>query len=422
MYNERLAYPVNVVTACDKRFFPYLPVMFLSLLENNPNCGVTLYLLHTELTQEDISVLEQIARKFQARVVPLRIDTSPVAAMPTRERLPLIVYFRLYAADILPQTAERALILDVDLIVRKPLDEFYQTDFEGSLCVACEDEEHNVKPYKDALGVPAGHTYFNAGVLLLNLRQMRRENKTLAYLLQTAGQHLRRLVWLEQDVFNLAFCNRVKCVPAARYNCTPQMFSYLHSRAEEHAFASVVHYLSPDCKPWKFPVASPGSEAQELWWRYAQKTPFYPVLREQYENGLSETLMRQNLALKQYWSAALFWLKTPDRQKRAEAYLLRRGWHRISVYGINPLQEILCMDLTGTRIRIPYLMDSYSEGYSLGFPIRTVRPKETFDGVDAVVVAACAHFEAICRALSHVDFPVISIEELIHGIYQMQEV
>lgn len=55
-------------------------------------------------------------------------------------------YYRLMLLDILPSNVKRMFYFDVDIIVNKSLEDFYNINFEGNDLAACEDDCGNCVP------------------------------------------------------------------------------------------------------------------------------------------------------------------------------------------------------------------------------------------------------------------------------------
>ncbi|OUS75131.1 hypothetical protein B1748_18505 [Paenibacillus sp. MY03] len=407
---------MDILVISSKKFYSYLLVMLASLYENHVGTEINVYVMHSELEAEDFTLLQEQADFYNNHIHPIPIDTSLLAGFPVRQQFPGILYFRMFIADVLPQSVNRVLALDVDIIVRKSLQEFYDTDLDNYYIAACEDLELNTDRFKRKLQIPQGSIYFNAGIMLFNLHKMREEGVGFKYFLQIAGENISRLTWFDQDIFNLALSSKCRIVNATDYNCPPALFEQLYGSAKSHEehFASIIHYLSPNYKPWNATVASPGSIIENLWWDYAQKTPFYEQLRAEYEES-SSNLGQQNRALKLYYAMALLLLKTEDRQRKLEHYFQERNFYKIAVYGVNPMQEILCSDLDKGEVKVSYLIDKNAKGYSNGIEIRN---GSHFDDVDVIIVAACAHFRQIRDYLDD-SCPVLSLETVIYELNKM---
>lgn len=408
---------MDILVISSKKFLSYLPVMLASLYENHAGTEINVYVMHSELEAEDFVLLQEQAELYNNHIHPILIDTSLLVGFPVRQQFPSILYFRMFIADVLPQSVNRVLALDVDIIVRKSLRKFYDTDLENYYAAACEDLELNTARFKQKLQIPEESTYFNAGIMLFNLHKMREEGIGFKYFLQIAEENISRLTWFDQDIFNLALSSKCRILNVTDYNCPPALFDQLYGsdKSREEHFASIIHYLSPNYKPWNSIVASSGSIIENLWWDYAKRTPFYERLRAEYEESLAYNLGRQNLALKMYYAMALLWLKIEDRQRKIDNYFREKNYYKIAVYGVNPMQEILCSDLANGEVKVSYLIDSYAKGYSNGFEIRN---GSHFDDVDVIIVAACAHFRQI---RDHLDdaCPVLSLETVIYDLNKM---
>ena len=71
--------------------------------------------------------------------------------------------------------------LDADIVLCGSIREFYYQSFENNLIVACQDalcDDEEIVKIKDNLGLPKEHIYFNSGVLLLNIEELRKKNKS----------------------------------------------------------------------------------------------------------------------------------------------------------------------------------------------------------------------------------------------------
>lgn len=118
-------------------------------------------------------------------------------------------YTRLYIAEILPQL-DKVIYLDDDIIIQHDLTELYEINVEGYYCAASRDmigersspsfleRLHSLLPY-----------YFNAGVMVLNMKKMRDDNvseKMVDYVLHGIN------FMGNQDAFNMIFDGKVKYI------------------------------------------------------------------------------------------------------------------------------------------------------------------------------------------------------------------
>ena len=410
---------MDFFVATSRAYFPYLTVMLSSLYQNHQGYPVNVYVIHTELLPDDINLLVEQAGKYGCAVHSLKVDLGPVQALATSRTMSHAAYLRMFAIDVLPPEIDRILYLDADIIVRKPLTALFELDMEGYLVAACESPSFNSFYYKTQLGIPNGQTYFNSGVMLLHLKEMRREGITLHTLLEVAKANNRRGICFDQDILNLALGAKLLLLPEEQYNCAPDVFDRLYGDAASKAaaFGSVIHYYQQDQKPWNVPVGMKSSEIRDMWWRYAESSPFDSQLREAYENGLSDRLGTQNAALRLYFGTMIKWMKMEDRRKKMERYFLNHAYHTIALYGANPFQDILCGDLIGSKVEIAYILDTYAKGRINGVEIRN---GAKVDDVDAVVITAFAHKKEMVDRLEAMC-PVISLSAIVDEIIKQAD-
>lgn len=405
---------MNILVCSSKAFFNYLIVMLASLYENNQSHKVNVYVMHSELMPSDIELLNAQAEKYGNEVISVEVSIESLEALPTRQQWPLVLYYRLMAADMLPDSVDKVLSLDIDIIVRKSLHSLFEIDLDQFYIAAAEDAFINTVNYKKGIRLPLQQVYFNAGVFLLNLQKLRSDGIGLRTFLQAAQDQNFQLTVPDQDLLNIVLGSKLKLIEGTSYNCSPILLEQMYGRemANSDSFASIVHYLNPDFKPWATHVGNIGSELEDLWWSYAKRTPFYEELRDNFDQDITRTLVKENITLKLYFRIAHKWMQVENRPQKLERYFIGQGYRNIAIYGLSALSEVLCRDLEGTQVNIKYLIDSYAKGYAHGYEVKN---GTHFEDVNVIVVAACAHFRDIRSRLDD-TCPVISLDEVITEI------
>lgn len=88
------------------------------------------------------------------------------------------IYYRILIPWLLPDSVDRALWLDSDIIISGDIAPFYHLDLVEHCIAACEDggciNRKTRGQDNDRLGLDGKHRYFNSGVLLMNLNLIRR--------------------------------------------------------------------------------------------------------------------------------------------------------------------------------------------------------------------------------------------------------
>lgn len=205
----------------------YLPIVFVSNGAGATMLGVALYSLLASkrpTTFYRIYILEDgLSAGDKEKILSLQaaygcsisfIPIGPVLrSHVTKEfaQWPSTVYGRLFLPSLLPEE-KRVLYLDIDVLVVRDLSEVFAASLGSSLLGAVYQRQDAVAArWKQRLGIPPPYPYFNSGVLLMDLKGMRREGteKRLADYLR---RHEGELVCPDQDVLNAVLYDRVRGV------------------------------------------------------------------------------------------------------------------------------------------------------------------------------------------------------------------
>lgn len=263
-------YPMNVAIATNRKYVSVSLVMLYSLFFHNTDANIHVYIFNCELTDEDQLQFDQLAAAWNQKITLFNItDTSRFEGLPTTKDWTQETYFRLMMPELLSPEIDRILYLDVDTIINKPLRNFYQTDFAGMDLVVCEDLLLN-RAHKDYYQqnfsemADQEFTYFNAGVILWNLSQVR----TL-YTFDTYREKLLHylpiLQCLDQDILNVVHCGKTLTLDWQLYNLPITIAVQNHfPRKDIDDISYIIHFLGP--KPWDPSV--PFKELYQIWKDY----------------------------------------------------------------------------------------------------------------------------------------------------------
>ncbi|HEX7789979.1 MAG TPA: glycosyltransferase family 8 protein [Afipia sp.] len=224
---------MHIVSASDDGFAPHFAAMLHSAWLYHPDAAY--YLLDAGLTRENIRKLNDFAR---ARTISLTIIPC---ADSLAQRLPSIssrgTFARWLAPDVIG--VDRVLYIDADATVVGPLDELYAVDLEGHPIAAIEDGDAEISQQESDLhGIRFGADYFNAGVMVMDLQQWRREDiaaKSFAY----AVANPEKLLVQDQSALNAVLYRRNRKID--------QIWNFFRFR-DLYKLANaprVVHYVGP---------------------------------------------------------------------------------------------------------------------------------------------------------------------------------
>lgn len=252
---------MNILVTLNAGYLKQLTVMLFSLLKANPATSVSLYVLHTSLTETHFEKLKRICPE-RLEIHSIVIPEEFLADAPTSGRYPVEMYYRIFAAQLLPETVDRILYLDPDLVVLNSLETLYTLEFGGNLFAAAShisscSKLNRVNDLR--LSKPKGSSYVNSGVMMMNIDALRREqneDEVFDYI----EAHKSVLMLPDQDVLNAVYATRIMTVDHLRYNLSERCFQLYNLRPENweqpmtldwvRQNTAIVHYCGRN-KPWK---------------------------------------------------------------------------------------------------------------------------------------------------------------------------
>lgn len=220
---------MNVAVCPNNTFTMPCTVLLCSLLENNKNVdSINIYvLIDNSFKNENKTILRELVLRYENACIHFNCIKEEwlkeiSIGKASLVQIPIVTFFRLFIGEILPNNIERVLYLDSDMIIRKNLDELYRTNLENKAVGAVIDtfnyniDMYNNLHYKPSLG------YFNAGMLLINLKYWR-EHDVLKRCLEFIKNYPERMKYLDQDVLNYVLCAEKVFVPLT-YNAQTSFF------------------------------------------------------------------------------------------------------------------------------------------------------------------------------------------------------
>ncbi|MGN1002870.1 MAG: glycosyltransferase family 8 protein [Oscillospiraceae bacterium] len=247
---------MNLLFAINRTFTDLLCGCLRSIVRNGGAAHYDAYILHSDLTEEDIARIRREAGEgMDCRFLP--IDEAAFRDFPETGRYPRQIYYRLAAPLLLPPELDRVLYLDVDLVVINSLEELYHTDFEGSYYVACSHVHSLLTRFNQLrLGVEEGVPYINTGVMLMNLPLLR-EHTTMEQIRETALKKMHTFMLPDQDLLTVMHGEHIKLADTLRYNLNDRILNVHNANPLNEPLdldwvrknTAIIHYFGKN-KPW----------------------------------------------------------------------------------------------------------------------------------------------------------------------------
>lgn len=248
----------NVLVTLDRNYLKVLRTMLYSLSQSDSTGIFTVYVAHNSLTEDDFAALQAVLPRTELIDVPLSEEMFQDA--PISDRYPKEMYYRLFAAQYLPQELDRILYLDPDLVVINSLRSLYEIDFGDNLFAAASHiESRTFKNFnRRRLHLSEQARYINSGVMMMNLSLLRTQQDP-QQIYQFIEEHKNTLLLPDQDVVNALYADRTIFLDPLIYNLGEKYLRLknLHLSKEEklgidwvRQHTAIIHYYGRN-KPWK---------------------------------------------------------------------------------------------------------------------------------------------------------------------------
>jgi len=288
---------VAIMMSTNDNYAPYCAVMLQSIISNAaPNRNYDIVIAASHMSESNQNIIKSMATDhISVRLIDVRKYMTDVdlSIFKTNAHFSVETYYRFFIPEIFANY-NKVLYLDVDMVANRDVAELYDTDIGDNWWGVTNDKcistlcsmpqtwgTKELAPYiKNVLRMDCLYDYFQAGVMIWNIRQCRADNvmdkclnrlkeiKTPMYVDQCVmnsvanGKHI---FWLS-PYWNVAWnpkFNWTDCRGSEPYNTAVWWTSR----------AYILHYCS-GVKPWN----EPWRENAHYFWKYARQTMFYEKL------------------------------------------------------------------------------------------------------------------------------------------------
>jgi lipopolysaccharide biosynthesis glycosyltransferase len=260
--------PISILVSADACYGTWLGVMLASLLHHDHGAKLHIHLMSDGI---DRPTLDTIAIMVQAAGAQLAIyDVAPLlddlkSTLLLRDYFTRAAYTKVFFDAILPPAVERLIYLDADLICRGSLGDVWAFDLAGEVAAVAVDCAIGADAFRDRgvaaraardrhaknLGLPEDGSYFNSGVILIDVARWREQGVAGA-----AAEWMKRnaavLQLPDQDALNGILRGRVAWLDE-RWN-----WLAMWAWCEPTEDVTICHFAGPD-KPWHADYAGHGA-------------------------------------------------------------------------------------------------------------------------------------------------------------------
>lgn len=282
---------IPIVAASSNEYVPFLSVLLCSIRENsNPGRQYDIVIFSNKITKENKNILRSIFHK-QSNITIRFVEAGNYLAdkkLYTAMHVTTMTYLRLAMLDLM-SSYEKVIYLDCDMIINADVAELYDTNVDGYYVAAAIDtvmagwcngiDQTQLEYNQKKLKLKEKFQYFNAGALLLNIKEFKK-HYTTEKLFEIACSE--KWKWFDQDVLNMV-CERHTRFLENNWN----VMVHLHTEPSQlpEFFAPLYIYENyqgslenPKCVHYAghvIPCYAPNVDLANLFWKYARCSPYY---------------------------------------------------------------------------------------------------------------------------------------------------
>lgn len=289
---------VNICLACDDNYAKYAGVVIASALANT-DVDINAYILDGGITEEHKKEILSLKSIYNCEINFVQIDENlfeDYKKVKTHAYLSLATYYRLKLPTLLPDV-DRLIYFDCDMVINSSLKDLFNTDMGDSAIAGVRDINKRM--------LKKNPNYVNAGMLVLDLKQMREQNLEEKFLEWTKA-HIDTIKMGDQEIINEVEKGKIVIVDD-EWNVQSSNFT---NRSSYTNNPKVIHFVARK-KPWHF---ASHSYHRPLYFKYLQLTPwalkedekFYWYTKNQIMSLLTYVKYRPLFLLRPRFYEALF--------------------------------------------------------------------------------------------------------------------
>lgn len=258
---------MNVLVAVNENYLEPLSVMLYSLACHN-RVEIFVYILHFDISLHAQVKFREKVINWEKRLIKIRFiqaekdDFAEIGADP---RYRQEANLRLQMQKLLPENVSRILWLDADIIVNGNIQSFYEYPDKGQYAIVCEDmfPDNEKRDVLRRIGMRQNERYFNSGVMLLYLNNIR-EAFEETYFLSVLKKNFHRMIYPDQSVLNICLKHHLVWCSSEIYNLQLLRLDGSSNGRRKIKAAKILHYNTKE-KPWN---RNYDGIAKMQYWRY----------------------------------------------------------------------------------------------------------------------------------------------------------
>jgi lipopolysaccharide biosynthesis glycosyltransferase len=187
------------VTIADRAYLPHAYVLLASL--SAVGAREPVFMVTEGWTSQEINDLQRYADGAGLSLSLINGQTIDRAGLSLHHQYSQAVWLKLSLGQLLPQWVRRAIYLDADLLLLASVSSLFGISLHGRALAGVPDVDESSALAKQKLGAPPDMTYFNSGLLVMDMDRFRSQKigeRALAFALANPD----RLMLVDQCALN----------------------------------------------------------------------------------------------------------------------------------------------------------------------------------------------------------------------------
>lgn len=245
---------IEITSGFDDNYLPHFCVLLEALREHSGRHRLVIHALHTSIPAARRDTVDRHFEDIEIHWYSVASD-HPALALSPLIHISSATYLRLLTDVVVDMNVERLLYLDVDIAISQDLLPLWQTDLGDHAVAATLDQgitKAELSAFKTLHGLEGDGLYFNAGVLLLDLRKIR-EGGEFKQALALLIEDRERYELADQDALNVVFWRKWKALPARWNFQRALLYAGIDVQTDvtvEPGFDPAIIHFTSSQKPW----------------------------------------------------------------------------------------------------------------------------------------------------------------------------
>ncbi len=260
------------------RYSKFVGTSMISLFENTKS-EIFVHLLHDNtLTEENKIKLQSVVENFNQQIKFYNVEelcTEKISYIKEKffklqkARFSFGTMFRLMIPNVLDTEIDKLIYLDADTIINLDIEDFWKIDLGDKIFAVVPEKQMGVPTELEPLcidGLVKDEDYFNAGVLLIDLVQLRQEIENFEAGIKFVAENP-RYYFFDQDILNYTFSTRTLKLP----NKFNRHVGYARVFGDLVVEDRICHYIYGSLR------LNTSDCFNRLWMNYFLKSPWFDV-------------------------------------------------------------------------------------------------------------------------------------------------